>query len=231
MNNKDNTSTVPNSSQPTMAEPKKDNTLMIVLVVIGLIIGLPVIAIVFIFSMAFRFAGDVIGNINPDDWGSYSEDISVNQMNPGQRETVNNLWVLSTNSLITGASVSRKDCRNMGYVAEIGNGMWFDSTFCSGATIQVGAEVERLDDETIEKWLYVSDGTSCAEFNIDFDNGALNTYRFLKHTCRNVDMKTYALVDTSEADSPNAKDDFGASDEGSRIENEEDSSARQKSST
>ena len=114
-----------------MTEPKKDNTaLIVVLVVIGLIVGLPIIGVVFLLSMAFRFAGDVIDDIDFDDWEySYSEEVGGDQMELGQRFSASTLWVLGTNPLITGASVSQKDCRNMSYVAELGNGNLFHSLF------------------------------------------------------------------------------------------------------
>ena len=235
MSNKNTTSTAPNSSQPTMTEPKKDNTaLIVVLVVVGLIIGLPIIGIIFLLSMAFRFADGVIDNIDFDDWEySYSEEANGDQMEIGQRFSASNLWVLGTNPLITGASVSQKDCRNMSYVAELGNGKWFDPTFCSGASIQVGAETVEYDDGEFENWLYISDGVSCASYNIDLMEGILDSYRFVNHTCTNVEMKTFPLVDTGEADSPNSKDDSDMldEDEGDDDEEVEDSSARQKSST
>lgn len=234
MSNKNTTSTAPNSSQPTMTEPKKDNTaLIVVLVVVGLIIGLPIIGIVFLLSMAFRFADGVIDNIDFDDWEySYSEEANGDQMEIGQRFSAGNLWVLGTNPLITGASVSQKDCRNMSYVAELGNGKWFDSTFCSGASIQVGAETVEYDDGKIENWLYISDGVSCASYNIDLMEGILDSYRFVNHTCTNVEMKTFPMVDTGEADSPNSKDDSDMLDEdGDDDEEVDDSSARRKSST
>lgn len=232
MSNKNTTSTAPNSSQPTMVEPKKDNTaLIVVLVVVGLIIGLPIIGIIFLLSMAFRFAGDVIDDIDFDDWDyDYSEEVSGDQMNDGQRESAINLWVLSSNSLISGASVSQKDCRNMGYIAELSNGKWFDSTFCSGASIQVGSEVVEYDDGMFEKLLYISDGVNCASFDIDFIEGTLESYRFVNHTCTNVDMKTYALVDTGELDSPNSENDSDMWNDSDKEETK-DSSARQKSST
>lgn len=232
MSNKNTTSTAPNSSQPTMTEPKKDNTaLIVVLVVIGLIVGLPIIGVVFLLSMAFRFAGDVIDDIDFDDWEySYSEEVGGDQMELGQRFSASTLWVLGTNPLITGASVSQKDCRNMSYVAELGNGKWFDSTFCSGASIQVGAETVEYDDNEVEDWLYISDGVSCASFNIDLIDGTLNSYRFANHTCTNVEMKTFPMVDTGEADSPNSEDgsDMWNEDDDEEVD---DSSARQKSST
>ena len=153
-------------------------------------------------------------------------------MEIGQRLSASNLWVLGTNPLITGASVSQKDCRNMSYVAELGNGKWFDPTFCSGASIQVGAETVEYDDGEFENWLYISDGVSCASYNIDLMEGILDSYRFVNHTCTNVEMKTFPMVDTGEADSPNSKDDSDMLDEdGGDDEEVDDSSARRKSST
>ena len=63
--------------------------------------------------------------------------------------------------------------------------------------------------------------------------GTLDSYRFVNHTCTNVEMKTFPMVDTGEADSPNSKDDSDMldEDEGDDEEEVDDSSARRKSST
>lgn len=193
--------------QPTITPPKKDNSWIIVLVIVGVMICLPFLIIAFVFSMIFRFAGEFINEIDLDDWDvdeewSWVDDSDV--MNDGQLASARTLWALSNNALIESAKVSQKDCRNMSFIAGGDSNKWFDPSFCTGESIQVGADYS-TKNEVYQ--LYLSDGKHCATYYFDLADGEVFLYNYAPNICV-AEMREFPLVDTGEKDSLDF--DFGA---------------------
>lgn len=186
------------AAQPNLTQPeKKDHTaLIVVLVVVGVTVVLPMIIGGILIAAIFGFATTIIDNV--DDWNFDIDEHTVN-VSEGQQETLNKVWLVTFDKLISDASFAKKDCENMRLIAEQEDGEWFNSDICSAETISFGAELE-AGDET--QWIYLTDGEYCASYHYDASNKYVEKYKLNKHVCHNVEMKVYPLVDTGEAADP-----------------------------
>lgn len=190
------------TAQPTLGQTeKKDNTaLIVVLVIVGAVVVLPMILGAIVLVAIFSFADNIVDKIDDYDWDIPGDDTTYYaDMSREQHESIATLWTLSNDSLINSASVSKKDCLNMKYVAEHHDGDWFTNDICEAETINIASEKDQSDDT---QWLYLTDGKSYAIFNVDIYTNEVIDYELSDELSDKISFKTLPLVDTGEAATP-----------------------------